>query len=193
MARAGGWHRSARRPGVCPRDRITPCDGAPSRSVPPLPVSTPCSSDVHSACADGLFGRHRPKRSRKRSQLSIVRRVSRTLPAGSRKPRGDLRCVRPDWLHEFSPIRDEGLDRRRHAVHQDVDQEPRRNRRRSPCDPGATDLADSIVERDRPSPGAVLGAGLLAPKLALAKGTADPRPIAGGLQAQVASLLAGVL
>src|SRR2546427_682499 len=31
--------------------------------------------------------------------------------------------------------------------------------------------------------GAVLGAGLLAPKLALAKGTADPRPIAGGLQA----------
>jgi hypothetical protein len=31
--------------------------------------------------------------------------------------------------------------------------------------------------------GAVLGAGLLVPKLALAKGTADPRPIAGGLQA----------
>jgi hypothetical protein len=31
--------------------------------------------------------------------------------------------------------------------------------------------------------GAVLGAGLLAPKRALAKGTADPRPIAGGLQA----------
>jgi hypothetical protein len=31
--------------------------------------------------------------------------------------------------------------------------------------------------------GAVLGTGLLAPKLALARGTADPRPIAGGLQA----------
>lgn len=44
-------------PFIVTDDRITPCDAASPRTVP-LPVGTPCLSDVHSACEDRLFGRH---------------------------------------------------------------------------------------------------------------------------------------
>src|SRR6266850_259548 len=65
------------------------------------------------------------------------------------EPRGDLRRIGADRLHDFSPGGDYGIGSRGHAVDHDVNHQAGRTRRWPANDPGATDFAGTVVEGDR--------------------------------------------
>ena len=55
------------------------------------------------------------------------------VPARIAEPRGDFRRIRANRLHDLASVGDEGVNRRGHAVHHDVDEQSgRRWRPRSP-------------------------------------------------------------
>src|SRR5262249_55615167 len=60
---------------------------------------------------------------------------------------GNFGCIRTDRLHDFAAIGDDGMEGGLDAVHHDVDQQPRRWRRRPPAHPRAAHLSRTVIKR----------------------------------------------
>src|SRR5256884_3205720 len=98
-----------------------------------------------------------PKPTRPTVSMDRCRRAS-ALPAGFLvetdhvsggilESRGDLRGVGADRLHEHAAVGDDGVNRRGHAVHHDVEEKARLRPGLAARYPGTAHLADRIVER----------------------------------------------
>src|SRR3989442_4657781 len=100
------------------------------------------------------------------------------VSGGILEPRGDLRGVGADRLHEQAAVGDEGVNRRGHAIHHDVKEQARLTPGLAARDPRPAYLTDCVVEcRVAVAPGAlhVEGGNLDVADLAVGTGRGHPR------------------